>query len=119
MDTHSPKVLDSASALSRIDGDEELYREVLRVFLDDTPKQLEILEKAVAEGSLETIERQAHSLKSAAANIGAEAMREVASKIELAARARGSEAYEEMVSGLQAEFSRVVASIKDEVGLLN
>ncbi len=75
-------VLDLESALDRIDGDRELYDEVVEVFIDDTPRQLTVLEEALGNGDKETVRRQAHSLKSAAANIGGEALRSASSELE-------------------------------------
>jgi HPt (histidine-containing phosphotransfer) domain-containing protein len=68
-------VIDREAAIARMGGDEELYAEILDVFFEDVPQQIELLLSALQSSDRATGERQAHSLKSAAANIGAEKMR--------------------------------------------
>ena len=101
--TEAP-VLDKFAALQRFDGDEQLWDEIVVLFLDDAPKQLEILEQALESGNQELATRQAHSLKSAAANIGGEAMREAALCSEVAARDEGMEAAKAAYPTLKDSF---------------
>lgn len=63
--------LDKGLALSRAGGDEELLRELAALFLDDYPRVLEALKKAVAAGAADDIEHHAHSLKGSVSNFGA------------------------------------------------
>jgi HPt (histidine-containing phosphotransfer) domain-containing protein len=100
-------VLDITSALERIDGDRELYDEVVVVFLDDTPKQLRILEEAVKSDDRTLVRRQAHSLKSAAANIGGEALSGVAYALETSALEADDEAIDSAVRNIILEFDRL------------
>lgn len=44
-------------------GDEALLREVLQIFVEETPKQLAELEASIATGNAESIQRVAHTLK--------------------------------------------------------
>jgi HPt (histidine-containing phosphotransfer) domain-containing protein len=63
--------LDKGLALSRAGGDEELLRELAALFLDDYPRVLDELKKAIAAGAAAGIEHHAHSLKGSVANFGA------------------------------------------------
>jgi len=54
---------DPVHALAKLDGDESLLRELVQIFLDEAPKQLATLQRAIETGDLETIERTSHSLK--------------------------------------------------------
>ncbi len=80
------KIIDKDSALERLGGDEELFLEILEIFAEDAPKQMETLKEAIASNDTDLTERQAHSLKSASANIGAYQMKEQAFKLEQTAR---------------------------------
>ncbi len=107
-------IIDAASAIQRMGGDEELYREVLAVFFDDVPKQLELLRSAFAAKDMATAERQAHSLKSAAGNIGADEMRDACLAAERAFRGK-SESVEklgELCEAIYLTFERVLAHSK-------
>jgi two-component system sensor histidine kinase/response regulator len=52
-----------AEALQRLGGDEELFRELCQIFLDESPKILNELRRAIAETDSNAVLRAAHSLK--------------------------------------------------------
>jgi signal transduction histidine kinase/DNA-binding response OmpR family regulator len=80
-------VFDQAATLARFDGDQELLRQILEVFLDDAPKQLKGIQEALAAGDALVVRRGGHTLKGASANAGAARLREVAYNIEKAGEA--------------------------------
>ena len=82
---HSPSFC-RADLMDRLDGDEELLREIVEVFLSEGPGRIEEIRTALQEGDAPKIERSAHSMKGAAANISACRLRGVAHDIESAAR---------------------------------
>lgn len=82
---HSPSFC-RADLLDRLDGDEELLREIVQVFLSEGPGRIEEIRTALQQGDASKIERSAHSMKGAAANISACRLREVTHDIESAAR---------------------------------
>ncbi len=104
-------VLNTSEAMERLDGDEELLKEIWDVFIDDAPKQMEILKKAIDTGDTVLTERQAHSLKSAAANIGANLMRSKAFETELAARDRNLNDVHILYEQLEYELKRVLQAL--------
>jgi HPt (histidine-containing phosphotransfer) domain-containing protein len=79
------RILDIDTALQRIGDDKELYQEVLKIFLEDAPLQLQILNQSIEKKDFQAICDIAHSLKSATSSVGAERMKEIASQIEQAA----------------------------------
>ncbi len=105
-------VLDKLSALERLDGDDQLYREIVAVFTEDVPGELDVLEKAIASNDRVVIERQAHSLKSASANIGAETMRIVCLQTEKAAKTESAENLMTLVASIRNEFQRLQGYLK-------
>jgi CheY-like chemotaxis protein len=58
-----PVAWDVNKALERLGGDEKLLREVLEIFVEETPKLMVRLQQAVAEGDAHGIESMAHSLR--------------------------------------------------------
>ena len=54
---------DYARALQRVEGDRGLLFELMEIFLDETPKQLVVLEKAISDRDFENVHRTAHTLK--------------------------------------------------------
>jgi signal transduction histidine kinase/CheY-like chemotaxis protein len=59
---------------------------LIRVFLDDAPKQISALEAAAVVPDFEALREHAHSLKSASANLGAMLLSAAAKRVELGAR---------------------------------
>jgi two-component system sensor histidine kinase/response regulator len=73
--------LDNIRALSNERG-AELVRKVVHAYIDDTPRQLSLLDAAIAEADTATVRKIAHSLKSGSANVGAEAMAQLCKELE-------------------------------------
>jgi HPt (histidine-containing phosphotransfer) domain-containing protein len=100
-------LLDRQGVLERLDGDQELYDELIQLFFEDVPAQLTILRGALDSMDRALGERQAHSLKSAAANIGAESMRAVCFRLEKAFQLHEQSELRTMVSEVEAEFTKL------------
>jgi HPt (histidine-containing phosphotransfer) domain-containing protein len=107
-------VFDRAGVMQRLEGDRELAKVVMEVFLDDLPRQLECLRDLVASGDAQGTGRQAHSIKGAAANVGGERMRRVAMEMERAADAGNLTGVKTRMDKLQAEFRLLKDALQDE-----
>jgi two-component system, sensor histidine kinase and response regulator len=59
-----PSVIwDPLKALEKMEGDEALLRELIQIFLEESPKQLDRLNEAIEGSDRDSMERTAHSLK--------------------------------------------------------
>jgi len=87
-------------------GDE--FTDLVRVYLEDTPKSLAALEQAAARGDKEGLIAPSHSLKSTSANLGALTLSELAKRLEHGARGGtlGDEA-PVIVTEIKRTFQRV------------
>ncbi len=79
---------DFAQALRRVDGDRALLSELVAIFLEETPKQLANLEKAIETADLEAVERTAHSFKGELGYLGLSDVAEKAGILERMAHDR-------------------------------
>jgi len=93
--------------LSRVEGDLDLLRMVLDVFLKDAPEQIRALKAARARGSTEDIRRQAHSLKSAAGSAGALDLQKLAQSLELAGDAGDLDSIATLLSEIDLAFDKL------------
>ncbi|MBS0439002.1 MAG: Hpt domain-containing protein, partial [Proteobacteria bacterium] len=86
-----------------------------RVYLEDTPKSIALLEKAAASGDDSALIAPSHSLKSTSANLGALGLSELAKRLEHGARSGdlGNE-----VPMLVAELARTFARVQHELDAL-
>ena len=78
---------DPEGLLRRAGGDWGLAREVINMFLEDTPEVLAQMREAVGKNDFNAVERAAHRLKGAAANLEARQLARIAFEIEQAATA--------------------------------
>jgi HPt (histidine-containing phosphotransfer) domain-containing protein len=84
-----PVAFDHAGLLERVEGDTELLREIVELFLADCPRLLDDVRSAIAADDTVALRRSAHTLKGAASNFGAAAL--VAAALELEAIGRGGD----------------------------
>lgn len=68
---HELPLLDEQEALSRFDGDVQLFHENLAEFLKGLPARLERMQEGLTAQKWEDLSIQAHNLKGVAANFGA------------------------------------------------
>ncbi len=74
--------IDAAVGMKYSGDDENLYREVLSDYMDTIEEKANIIEKAVADGDLETYTIEVHSLKSISKSIGALELSDLAKDLE-------------------------------------
>ena len=74
--------VDYSAALLWVDGDRTLLTELVEIFLEDCPRRLQELERAVAEGNAIMIKQTAHSLKGMVACFSARLAQERAAEME-------------------------------------
>jgi PAS domain S-box-containing protein len=108
-------VFNRDAVMTRVDGDEELLQEIVELFLEDAPRQIERLKAALEAGEAALAQRQAHTLKGAAANVGAETLSGEALRIELAAKEGQLAAARSGCERLESEFGRFAAVVNELV----
>jgi signal transduction histidine kinase/CheY-like chemotaxis protein len=84
--TGAPTARVSETLLARVGGSHDLLQEVIDLFLEDSPKQIESIRKALADGDTTAVYRAAHTLKGSVGHF--EAHNAVALAQRLEARAR-------------------------------
>lgn len=90
-------------------GDDEFLAELIDIYLDDAPPQLELLRAAVARADAAAASSVAHRLKGSSGHIGAESLSQLCSQIERAGRQSRVDEINRMMPSVEEEFSRVQA----------
>lgn len=106
-----PQVIDALRQLNQ-DGEPDLLREVLTVFLDDAPQRVRAMAEAVASGDARALERSAHALKGAAGSIGAHALQHLCRDLEQMGRKGDTSTAAAHFEAFRAEFARVRQAIE-------
>lgn len=109
-------VLDRASILDRLGGDEEIYVMMLDMYLDDVDSNAQAVGAALAAGDAEALQREAHTVKGLLAtfsdDIGAEEAWAIEQKAKLGIVAEQAAA----VAALQARMREVAGVLQVEQG---
>lgn len=98
-----PDAIENLRALNPGDNDEFL-REIIGIFLEDTPNRLTELTQSLADGDAGVFTRAAHSIKGSSSNVGAARLRAVAEKLEHTARKEGLGTVATTLTELNQEF---------------
>ena len=74
--------IDREALMKRVGGDEDLFREIVQLFLVDCPTRVAAIHAAVAGGDPEEVRTAAHALKGSASNLSATALTAAARTLE-------------------------------------
>ncbi|MDX1946416.1 MAG: response regulator [Pirellulaceae bacterium] len=108
----SPPRVNWGRASDVVDGDLSLLREIVGVFLQETPKLLTEFERALAAGDGSTAERAAHTLKGSVRPFEAAAAFELAGELESSARHGNLPPCRDKLATLQEEFSSLACELE-------
>ncbi|MFT3831094.1 MAG: Hpt domain-containing protein [Opitutaceae bacterium] len=93
-------------------GDAGFVAEIVQMFREDTPPNLEELAACATRRDPERLAKLAHGLKGSAANFGARHFRTLAERIEAMAKSGDLTAAPAAVAALHAEYERVIAALE-------
>jgi signal transduction histidine kinase/DNA-binding response OmpR family regulator len=111
---------DRAAALARVEGDEALLWELVQVFLEEVPEQLNSMEQGLAAADFEVIERTAHTLKGELVYLGLAETADKAKALEYQGRERNLQAVAELFPEFKAQLLMVAAAMRqDQAGPLS
>jgi signal transduction histidine kinase/DNA-binding response OmpR family regulator len=113
-DAHQESAItwNSAKTLEGLGGDEQLLHEVMEIFLEEGPKQMTSLRRAIADGNAVDIERTAHSLKGELGYLGISLVSERASELEGMGRSRDLQQSAEVFAAFDIEISAILNSMR-------
>jgi len=106
-----PNAIKSIQALNPEDGGEFL-REIVSIYLEDTPLRIAELDQSLAAGDVPKFARAAHSIKGSSANLGAAILRVAAERLETEARRNGLKAVGPLVAEVKSEFARAAEELR-------
>jgi two-component system, sensor histidine kinase and response regulator len=103
---------DLGRALEAVGGERELLHGMIGIFLRQTPRVMEDIERALADGDASALEHAAHKLKGSVAMFGAVAARDAAQRLEDVANAGDLEPARRVLAG---EIERLRAALEGVV----
>lgn len=104
-DTHiDPEAIENLRALTPDDPDSFL-RDIIGIFLDDTPARIADLRKSLASGDRPEFTRAAHSIKGSSSNLGASRLRAISAELEQRGKSEHIAALAPLVDDLENAFA--------------
>ena len=113
--TLNPEAIQALRELSP-DGDSAFLRELIDIYLADTPKQLAQLDDALARQDATVVTRAAHTIKGSSGNFGAEEFASLAKQVEAAGKANNLTAVAALMPEFRSKFEKVAAALKELAG---
>ncbi len=105
-----PEAISNLRELNPGDGGEFL-REIIAIYLEDTPKRIEDLRSTLKSGDTAGFTRAAHTIKGSSANVGAQVLKGIAERLEIMSRRDGIAGAEPVVAEIETEFARASAEL--------
>jgi HPt (histidine-containing phosphotransfer) domain-containing protein len=102
--------------LERLGGDEKLFQEVIEIFLDDVPKHMASLRRAIAAGDAEGVEGAAHTLKGELGYLGVSEVSQKARELEELGRNSDLRFAAGLYTTLASELSELLTSMRSTMG---
>ncbi len=107
--------IDVAGALSRIEGNRELFRRLLQMFLTDHGDDVRRIRQTLATGDLEEGQRLAHGLKGVSGALGMTAVQRAAERLEQAFKEGMSQAPEPLLAALAEPLADIIDLLKEHL----
>ncbi|HEX3353096.1 MAG TPA: Hpt domain-containing protein [Terriglobales bacterium] len=105
-----------AEALRRLGGDEDLLRELCRIFLEESPKLQAKLREAIAHADPQAVMRAAHSLKGELGYLGADGPLQAARELEDMGHGNDLSRAQETFTFLEKELAGLHLVMQDFAG---
>lgn len=103
---------DATQALERLNGDENLLREVVEIFLQETPKNMKALRQGLSDGNALAVGRIAHSLRGELGYLGFSTMSLKVCELEEMAGKQDLRLAQQLVASLESDLSVAMASMQ-------
>jgi CheY-like chemotaxis protein len=105
----------AAALLARVGGDPLLFRDVIELFLDDCPNQLDAIREAIHDQHADRVYRSAHKLKGSAGNFDAHEVMALLQRLEARARDGDLTTCVSVFVEIEAEAERLMAALAGAV----
>ena len=112
MPAAAPAVYVAETLLARVGGSHAMLAEIIGLFLEDSPKLLDIIRRALAAGDADAAYRGAHTLKGSAGNFDAHVAVALAQRLEARAREGNIEAASSAFAALEEEMVSLQTTLK-------
>jgi signal transduction histidine kinase/DNA-binding response OmpR family regulator/HPt (histidine-containing phosphotransfer) domain-containing protein len=104
-------IVDFKQMLERLGGDEDLFQEVIAIFIDQAPQHIDALRSALAQGDGEGVGKTAHKMMGELGYLGIFELSQLARELEEQGRKPDLAQASRIFVAFEAEISRVVIAM--------
>ena len=105
-------MLDRDGLLARLDGDDELLREMALLFLEEYPSMLDAVREGIVQADPERVQRAAHALKGALLTLSADAVADTSGKLETVAGGGELDRCDTLMALLESQIHRLQSELR-------
>jgi len=98
-------VVDLCAAMQQLDGDAELLQEIVEIFVETAPEQLQGIAGAIDSGDVDQVALVAHGMKGGASNFCAGRFVESARALEMLAKGGSLDGARALFLQMESDFS--------------
>jgi PAS domain S-box-containing protein len=99
--------------LSQVGGDHALMREIAKLFLEESPRQMEAIRRAIEQRDGKGLELSAHTFKGSAGHLAARRVSELAGRLEAMGREGKMDSAAESYETLEREWGLLTAALSE------
>lgn len=103
--------MQAIEGLRELSPDADFLRELVEIYLQDTPQRMAELEEAIGKNDLPTATRAAHTIKGSSSNFGAIKLTKIAHEIELQGKAGSLADSPAALARLKLEYAAVTEAL--------
>lgn len=107
---------DIEAALAYMDGDKDLFQELVKVFVEESANQIREIRAGMKSGDLKLVERAAHSIKGSASTFAGKRTAEAARNLEFLGRDGKASEFPEALAVLESEIELLRAALLKAIG---
>jgi histidine phosphotransfer protein HptB len=90
----------------------EFLREIVNIYIEDTPKRIDDLKSCLASGDLKSFIRAAHTIKGSSSNVGAQVLKGIGERMEHVSKTEGLNSAAPLLADAEAEFAKVTIELR-------
>ncbi len=105
--------LDYESIAILKEATEEMFNEIIEVYLNDTPERLSLLREAFNNNDLKVLTEESHCIKGSSGNVGAIKLAKICEYIEKSSRNNNLTGHDEYIRHAVEEFGIVKKELKN------
>jgi len=109
----SEKTLDVEDFMERVQGDKELFFELLNIFISDFHPKRKSLEEAITNKDHQGVEHTAHFLKGSCGNISAGPLKNIFHELEQKGKSNDLQGLESSLGEIDQKFEELMACIEE------